>query len=116
MFTNTKIKNLETQLKEVQKSVQVAWDRYFDIVHLFKNTKNYVIPNHIKLEFVEMMKLLKKHEICPICKNNIQYSEFEITECGHFYCKECLVNLKISGYNTCSVCSAEFVEYVIIDN
>ena len=69
-----------------------------------------VIPTHIKDCLTEMAKQLKKKWECPICLDFIPDGTLEITNCGHFYCKGCLTQLKNKAQQDrkdkwqCSVC------------
>jgi hypothetical protein len=51
-------------------------------------------PPHVKNELMEMAKELKKNWECPVCIDTIVPDNLEITNCGHYFCKGCLVRLK----------------------
>ena len=65
------------------------------------NTINADIPQHIKDELNELYEKTNKKITCPICLEDLK--QFELTNCGHKYCKECLSNL-ISTTKKCAVC------------
>lgn len=66
------------------------------------------IPEHIIAQLKELHTALNKKIECPICFEQIEPSNIDITNaCGHSYCKACLTQLKTqsrtSHYN-CAVC------------
>lgn len=52
------------------------------------------IPTHIKTELKTMATQLKKKWECPVCLEFIPDGNLEITNCGHFFCKPCLTQIK----------------------
>ena len=58
----------------------------------------------------EMAIALKKEWECPVCLDMIASDNLEITNCGHYYCKPCLAQLKQSQKTAgkekweCAVC------------
>lgn len=100
------IRILTNRLNYANKKCKYAWAKYYESVtqNLQDDREQYtqltkiieVIPNHLKIEMKEMADKLKKKWECPICMDFIETDNLEITNCGHFYCKECLENLKNS--------------------
>lgn len=98
--------NLQTKLDYANKRVKFAWAKYYEEVNqqLQEAHGNYTtfqrvaddkaVPEHIKTELKEMATALKKKWECPVCMDMIEDNALEITNCGHFYCKECLVGWK----------------------
>jgi late competence protein required for DNA uptake (superfamily II DNA/RNA helicase) len=82
--------------------VKFAWAKYYGEVreelnsdHVYHTTfiriaDDTSIPEHIKTEMKAMAAALKKKWECPVCMNMIADEQLEITNCGHYYCKECL--------------------------
>jgi rubrerythrin len=104
------------------KGRKYAWAQYYNTIstthdqdHQHYNTLTTTIqedniPSHIKNQLTDMAKELKKKWECPICMDFIPDGEVEITNCGHFFCKDCLKNLKQVSKNnhedkwSCPVC------------
>lgn len=95
------------RLNQANNRCKFAWAQYYraqndahnrDHAHYQVITHRVVsedaIPGHIKTVFAEMAKDLKKKWECPICLDFIPDGNLEITNCGHFYCKGCLTQLK----------------------
>jgi len=88
------------------KRVAYAWAKYYESVNdrLNNDHRVYVrtqlvntdadIPPHIKEEFLAMGRELKKTWDCPVCMEMIQPDGLAITNCGHYFCKECLEGYK----------------------
>jgi hypothetical protein len=60
-----------------------------------------------------MAKEVRKTWDCPICLEMISPEEtgdksLEITNCGHYYCKQCLTSLKAQPQPKCAVCRREW--------
>lgn len=100
------IASLTTSLTYARKRTAFAWAKYYEatnadhhgaVVHhavLQSNIADPAIPKHIKNALTEMAGELKKKWDCPICSDMIPDGGLEISNCGHFYCKPCLVSLK----------------------
>jgi rubrerythrin len=50
------------------------------------------VPTHMKTLVTDMGKELKKKWDCPICADFIPDGELDITNCGHFHCKQCIAD------------------------
>ena len=86
--------------------LKFAWAQYYNVLNerLHDDRNHYAIinrssadvsvPQHIKDELIAMATELKKKWECPVCFDMIEDGNLEITNCGHFYCKECLENWK----------------------
>ena len=97
---------LQQKLDYANKRVKFAWAKYYEEVndalhgdHQHYATFNRVaddraIPEHIKEEMKAMATALKKKWECPVCMDMIEDGDLEITNCGHYYCKPCLVAWK----------------------
>ena len=93
---------LQNKLDWANKRVRFAWAKYYEQVNLelHNDHQNYdtfnrvaddkSIPEHIKTELKDMAIALKKKWECPVCMDMIDDAQLEITNCGHYYCKECL--------------------------
>ena len=93
---------LQTRLDYANKRVKFAWAKYYQEVHgELRNDHVYhatftrvaddtAIPEHIKAEMKSMATALKKKWECPMCIDMIPDEQLEITNCGHYYCKNCL--------------------------
>lgn len=90
------------QLEYERKRTRFAWAKYYEVLnteltteHRAYETYNRIagdegIPEHIKAELKEMGELLHKKWECPVCLDMIEPGQLEITNCGHYYCRECL--------------------------
>ena len=92
-----------------KKKTAYAWSQYFQSrteqlgeahqqvyrVEVMIMTQVENIPDHIKTELIEMAKELKKKWTCPICRDFIVTEELSITNCGHYFCQECLDGVKL---------------------
>ena len=86
-----------------------AWAKYYESINarLTDDHRNYTrtqliqettdIPTHIKNEFLAMGAELKKTWECPVCMEMIQPDNLDITNCGHYFCKPCLVSYKANA-------------------
>ncbi len=119
---SSSVETLNRKLIYANKRTAYAWARYYEVVNLdlheahdtynayTRVVSEETLPEHIKNEIKEMATTLKKKWECPICMNMIADGELEITNCGHFYCKGCLANLKQSEKKSnkdkwsCAVC------------
>jgi rubrerythrin len=96
---------LQNKLLYANKRVKYAWAQYYNtttamILDAHFNRDAYIrivsdnaIPTHIKDELKSMADALKKKWECPICLDMIESNDLDITNCGHYYCKECLKSL-----------------------
>ena len=88
----------------------VADHRHVTRVQELLKEQSSTIPQHILDSFIEMAAELKKTWECPICITMIGSQDLEVTSCGHFYCKGCLVALKVHAkaanmtHAPCPVC------------
>lgn len=121
-YRNLSFNQLYYKLEYAIRGRKYAWAKYYEMVSQAHNQdyNNYTvlqttvkedsIPTHIKSQLTEMATALKKKWECPICFEFIPDGEVEITNCGHFYCKECLKNLKKASKDnneskwSCAVC------------
>jgi hypothetical protein len=111
--TNTlRQKNKEQLIKMVQSKEfqrRKAWAMYFDIqttTHantIIRYEKLCEVPEHIKLELIEMINELKKEIECPVCLSIIPTDNLAISRCGHKYCKGCIDTMKERNLN-CAIC------------
>lgn len=93
------------------KRVAFAWAKYFEATRGrhqsdYTNHRRLIetadkLPEHIKSEYLDMMKELKKTWECPVCMDMIQPDNLDITNCGHFFCKPCLATYKSQNANDC---------------
>ena len=93
------------------KRVAFAWAKYFEATRGRHQSdyNNHIrlietadkLPEHIKSEYLDMMKELKKTWECPVCMDMIQPDNLDITNCGHFFCKPCLATYKSQNANDC---------------
>ena len=101
------VEKLTSSLQFARKQKAFAWAKYYEQVngshHADHDTvivyerivEDAGIPVHIKTEMKEMAIALKKKWECPICMEMIDDGELEITNCGHYYCKPCLVAYQV---------------------
>lgn len=109
------------KLYNMNKRRAFAWAKYFEVVNREHGQAydNYQVINTItttaelsefvKKQLIEMGEALKKTWECPICLEFIMKENLDITPCGHYYCKPCLVSLKKridpeDGEVKCAVC------------
>jgi ubiquitin C-terminal hydrolase len=100
---------LRVKLNYANKRVAFAWAKYYAEVNreLVEDRRHWIlyttvstpsddvkIPEHIKEEMKAMATALKKKWECPCCMEFIADDALEITNCGHYYCKECLAQWK----------------------
>jgi hypothetical protein len=57
------------------------------------------IPDFVKNEITDLLKILKKEVECPICYEELKPDEIKFSSCGHKFCADCL-----SKINECAVC------------
>lgn len=100
------IQSVTNQLTFARRKTAFAWAKYYEQVNsaLHADHGHYnqyttlsndaSIPEHIKAEIKEMAKTLHKKWECPICIDMIDDGDLEISNCGHYYCKPCLTQLK----------------------
>ena len=100
------VAQLNTELTSVRRQRAFAWAKYYEQVHsALRDARRHhatytstaseeMIPEHIKTQFKEMAAELKKKWECPVCLDMIEETDLEITNCGHYYCKPCLAQLK----------------------
>ena len=100
------IQTLTNQLTYARRQKAYAWAKYYEQTHraLTADRGHYAtytrvvaddaIPEHIKNELKEMATALKKKWECPVCLDMIEDGDLDITNCGHYYCKPCLAQLK----------------------
>lgn len=105
MTTVPTVQSLTNKLTFARKQKAFAWAKYYERVNenLHDDTNQYetlttvvaqpAIPTHIKTQLKEMATALKKKWECPICLDMIPDGDLDITNCGHCYCKPCLVQL-----------------------
>ena len=70
-----------------------------------KIEEQQIIVNNRKIAYDYLhSKITEENKICPICLDEIcDDTVYDITECGHIYCTECLKHW-LAIYNTCAVC------------
>jgi hypothetical protein len=100
------VETLTQKLNYANKRVSFAWAKVYETANqrLENDYVNYntlersivetSIPEHIKTELKTMADKLKHIWECPICMDFIEPNNLEITNCGHYYCKGCLVDWK----------------------
>lgn len=100
------MESLRNRLQWAQKRVKYAWAKYYEQVHgrlhdahvqyvvVSRNSDDVAIPEHVKQELKNMASALKKQWECPICMGFIPEDALDITNCGHFYCRDCLAAWK----------------------
>lgn len=100
------VETLTQKLNWANKRVSFAWAKVYQTANerLENDYDNYTtiertvieptIPEHIKTELKTMADKLKQVWECPICMDFITPNDLEITNCGHYYCKGCLVDWK----------------------
>jgi hypothetical protein len=105
-MTDATTEQLMNRLTYARRQKAFAWAKYYEAMndtlredHIHYNQYNNIvsneaIPAHIKTELKEMATALKKKWECPICMNMIEDGDLEISNCGHYYCKPCLAQLK----------------------
>lgn len=117
--------DLQVRLDYANKRVKFAWAKYYEAVRgalhwdiivynrVVSVADDREIPEHIKKEMKDMAKELKKKWECPVCLEMISDDELEITNCGHYYCGECLRAWKKTCRDKgdikwkCSICNRE---------
>lgn len=87
-------------VQNLKKQKAYAWAKYYEQVNNAHHNDGAMyqtiirtsdeMPTHIKEEFKQMAAALKKKWECPVCYDFIPDETLEITNCGHFYCKDCL--------------------------
>lgn len=120
------VEGLQRKLLLADKRIKFAWSRYYITVReelgeahqqwrVMERTmtdEDVSIPTHIKNDILEMASKLRRKWECPICQDMIEVDSIEITNCGHFYCKGCLEELKArtaeNGKWKCCVCRRQY--------
>jgi hypothetical protein len=80
--------------EQVRIALRNAHEQYARFIVIGSAPQEEAIPEHIKTELKEMAAALKKTWECPVCLVMIEDGLLEIANCGHYYCKPCLVELK----------------------
>ena len=100
------MENLRHQITKLKREKAYAWGQYYgELSNRFYNSYNQVqtiraeikkeIPEHIKTMLKNMIRKLEQEIKCPICLDEIEGKpDMAITNCGHFFCKECFDELK----------------------
>lgn len=115
---------LQSRLNWARRQKAYAWAKFYEartdnlrqdrIVYRTIENTTELLPAHIKTEFLEMAKTLKKKWECPVCMDFIEEDKLEITMCGHFYCKGCLEKWKQTEKDKgkekwkCGLCNKQF--------
>ena len=96
--------DFERKLLLERKKTKFAWAKYYGVIrndleeahtihtsytNMLKPSEEK-IPQHIINTLKNMAEELKHKWECPICLDFIETNNLEITNCGHYYCKECL--------------------------
>ena len=94
-----------------RKMTAFAWAKYYESINsrLRYDHKNHRLikenfnefPPHIKTIFEDMAKELKKTWECPVCIEIIEPDKLHITNCGHFFCKDCFKTYKELNASNC---------------
>lgn len=112
-MATTRVINWENEARKKDRMRAFAWAKYFEMVregldwaHKYRRSAETVrndttVPEHIKNEFLAMGDELKKKWECPVCIEMIPSDKLDITPCGHFFCKECLVEYKKRNATDC---------------
>ena len=116
-MANLEIYNLKKQNISLEKQRKCAWAKYYGEVNdrheeqlqRFTHTEILIktieetadLPKNIVNELNDLHKELKKCVECPICYEVLD--TFELSNCGHKYCKTCLDKL-IDTSNKCALC------------
>jgi hypothetical protein len=106
-MSNLTLNQAINKLDWANKRCKFAWAKYYEGTATAhgQDHRHYAqmrvvsedaMPTHIKNLMAEMATELKKKWECPICIDFIPEGSLEITNCGHFYCKPCLEQLKKS--------------------
>ena len=96
------VESLTTSLNYARRQRAFAWAKYYETTNatlvndraVFTRVERVIeseMPEHIKSELKTMATQLRKKWECPICLDTIEDNDLEITSCGHFYCKACLL-------------------------
>jgi hypothetical protein len=97
---------LQQQLTFARRQKAFAWAKYYESIHaqhegalvqvqaLVVSADDVAVPEHIKTTLKEMATTLRKQFECPVCMDMIPSEQLEITNCGHYYCKDCLTATK----------------------
>jgi len=99
----------------LQKQRAFAWAKFYEECNLHHDTDyetyqvlnnittaiDVSIPTHIKEQLMTMATELKKTWECPICIDMIEPKDLAITNCGHYFCKECLDKHKVANRGNC---------------
>lgn len=117
------------KLQWMTKQKAYAWAKFYETtrdrltddhanyhrLNTMDSRSNCHIPEHIKTELKEMAKAIRKKWECPVCLDMIDPAPgagehpgtdktLEITNCGHYYCLQCLKNIKRQPEPKCAVC------------
>lgn len=110
------------QLTDAQKLVNMnkrrafAWAKYYELANEEHNRdydhyqviRSVVVRTEldefVKKQLIEMGEELKKAWECPVCMEFIPKEQLDITPCGHYFCKGCLVRVKEQPTCECPVC------------
>ena len=88
------------QSKKIKKTKLNNYDNYNPILNFIDFTLKENINENI----------LNKLETCSICLENIKEDDFLYLDCGHKFCKNCIIKLK--QYNhSCSICRSKIDKF-----
>lgn len=107
--------NWEVKYHKMNKMRSFAWAKFYEAENLRLTSDTRTVervqtitkysdtplPPHIINEFLTMAEELKKTWECPVCMEMIKPDNLDITNCGHYFCKPCLVEFKSRNRADC---------------
>ena len=95
-----RIKNIELDIKSYENEIEESYDESYEEaiklkINLLKrklttSKKNYESISRTYNYLKTRLENLQTSEACPICLEEIAYSNLAITKCGHKFCWDCL--------------------------
>jgi len=105
----------EVRYQRCEKQRRFAWAKYYELANeehgrdyahynVIRQVITADLDDFVKKQLIEMGDELKKAWECPICLEFIAKDNLDITPCGHYYCRGCLLTLKKTAEPKCAMC------------
>jgi hypothetical protein len=100
------IQNEKTNIRNFKKQTLIKLNKHFGYKFKKKYNKNILINNLLPIQrkIIIYNKIIKEEEQCPICLNDLNCSNYIITNCGHAFCRECIFKYITLESETCPIC------------
>ena len=104
-----------SELEWQKRQTKYAWAKYYELqrthlgldieqVRVLRVMVEEEVPQFIRDELKVLLTELNKRVQCPVCLDDMEPSNLEISKCGHKYCQSCLETLKAQPNPMCALC------------